>query len=677
MARPTGVPLSDSPAVALGSLAKVADEENLASNGPHGDLAGPAGPEAGEAEVGEVGEVGEDEVAETFDVQELFHPEVDRSLRQLPRLMAGALRLVWGAARGQFILNVVLLAVGSAALALQVLVGKELLTKLLSDNTTKDFSSAVPYVVLLAVVLAVASITLIVRNEVQRLLAELVARSSMQQVVDAACRADLARFEDPSFHDRLQRAIVNASIRPLQMTNGLLAVGTALTGVVAVGAVLLVIDPLFFVLGLIAGIPIILASLRVGRALYRFAVQQTPTDRERTYIQGLLVEKDPAKEIRAYEMAWFLRARFAALYERRIQALRHLVRRRAVQGVIGGGLTAVVSGGVLGLLIFFVSEGDVSLAGAGAAAAALILLGTQLQGLASGVGQLYESALFIQDFNNFVQVELAPGTSQFTGTAPAPAHVGHVSVRDLTFTYPSRREPSLKDINIDIGPGQVVALVGENGSGKTTLAKLLAGLYQPQAGRITWGGQDVAATDITQVRTRVAVLFQDFVKYFLSARENISMGRWERADDRAAVEQAAVRSGAHKFIEALPHGYETYLGPQFFGGSDLSTGQWQRVALARAFFRDAELIILDEPTASLDPRAEAALFAAVRELFSGRSVVLISHRFATVRLADRIYVLEAGRLIENGDHDELMARNGLYAELFTMQASAFGLYEAS
>ncbi len=660
----------------LGSLAKVADEESLASNGPHGDLAGAAGPETGKAEVGEVNEVGADEVAETFDVQELFHPEVDRSLRQLPRLMAGALRLVWGAARGQFILNVVLLAVGSAALALQVLVGKELLTKLLSDNTTKDFSSAVPYVELLAVVLAVASITLILRNEVQRLLAELVARSSMQQVVDAACRADLARFEDPSFHDRLQRAIVNASIRPLQMTNGLLAVGTALTGVVAVGAVLLVIDPLFFVLGLIAGIPIILASLRVGRALYRFAVHQTPTDRERTYIQGLLVEKDPAKEIRAYEMAWSLRARFAALYERRIQALRHLVRRRAVQGVVGGGLTAVVSGGVLGLLIFFVSEGDVSLAGAGAAAAALILLGTQLQGLASGVGQLYESALFIQDFNNFVQVELAPGTSQFTGTAPAPAHIGHLSVRDLTFTYPSRREPSLKDINIDIGPGQVVALVGENGSGKTTLAKLLAGLYQPQAGRITWDGQDLAATDITQVRSRVAVLFQDFVKYFLSARENISMGRWERADDYAAVEQAAVRSGAHKFIEALPHGYDTYLGPQFFGGSDLSTGQWQRVALARAFFRDAELIILDEPTASLDPRAEAALFVAVRELFAGRSVVLISHRFATVRLADRIYVLEAGRLIENGDHDELMARNGLYAELFTMQASAFGLYEA-
>lgn len=619
----------------------------------------------------------DDGPASTFDVRELYRPDVDRSLRQLPGLLVGAFRLVWGAGKGQFVLNVVLLAVGSGALGLEVLVGRNLLSNLLADNTSKDFSSAVPSIVLIAVVLGVASVTMIVRNEVQRLLAELVARSAMQQVVDASCRADLARFEDHSFHDRLQRAIVNASIRPLQMTNGLLGVGTSLASVVAVGAVLLLIEPLFFVLGLVAGIPVTIASLRVGRALYRFAVEQTPTDRERTYIQTLLVEKDPAKEIRAYETGVFLRARFAALYQRRVQALRHLVRRRAAQGVVGGALTAVVSGGTLGLLIFFVSDGQVSLAGAGAAAAALILLGTQLQGLAGSVGQLYESALFIQDFNNFVQVEMAPGTSQFTGTAPLPERIGHLSVRDLTFTYPSRRQPSLRNVNIDIAPGQVVALVGENGSGKTTLAKLLAGLYLPQAGRISWDGQDLVETDISQVRTRVAVLFQDFVKYFLSARENISMGRWEHSDDSGAVKQAAARSGADTFLEALPDGYETYLGPQFFGGSDLSTGQWQRVALARAFFRDAELVILDEPTASLDPRAEAALFAAVRELFAGRSVVLISHRFATVRLADHIFVLEAGQVVEHGDHDELMARNGLYAELFTTQASAFGLFEAT
>jgi len=221
----------------------------------------------------------------------------------------------------------------------------------------------------------------------------------------------------------------------------------------------------------------------------------------------------------------------------------------------------------------------------------------------------------------------------------------------------------------------VVALVGENDSGKTTLAKLLAGLYPPQEGHITWDGLDLADMDITPAHGRVAVLFQDFVRYFLPARENITMGRWERADDHVAMHQAASRSGADQLLENLPSGYETYLGPQFFGGSDLSGGQWQRVALARALFRDAELVILDEPTAALDPRAEAALFVAVRELFADRSVVLISHRFATVRRADHIYVLDEGRVIEHGDHEHLMANKGLYAELFTLQASAYGLHE--
>jgi ATP-binding cassette subfamily B protein len=217
----------------------------------------------------------------------------------------------------------------------------------------------------------------------------------------------------------------------------------------------------------------------------------------------------------------------------------------------------------------------------------------------------------------------------------------------------------------------VVALVGENGSGKTTFAKLLAGLYAPQSGTISWDGVDATELDPVSVRSRVAVIFQDFVRYLLSARDNIALGDHARYEDGAAVERAAGAAGIHEALAALPGGYDTLLGPEHFGGSDLSGGQWQRVALARAFFRDAPVVILDEPTASLDPLAEAALYERMRDLYAGRGVLLISHRFGSVRSADRIYVLRDGRVHEQGSHRELMDADGYYAELFRLQASSY------
>jgi ATP-binding cassette subfamily B protein len=244
-------------------------------------------------------------------------------------------------------------------------------------------------------------------------------------------------------------------------------------------------------------------------------------------------------------------------------------------------------------------------------------------------------------------------------------------VEAITFTYPSGARPALSDVCMDIRAGEVVALVGENGSGKTTLAKLLAGLYRPDSGRIRWDAADIADVDPEDLRRSVAVIFQDFLRYHLPARDNIGLGRHTAIHDLAGIRDAARHADADGFIGELADGYDTMLGPEFIGGTDLSIGQWQRIALARAFFRDAPFIILDEPTAALDARAEHDLFERIRALLAGRTVLLISHRFSSVRSADRIYVLDGGRVVEAGSHDQLMDRGGLYAELFTLQARAY------
>jgi len=329
-------------------------------------------------------------------------------------------------------------------------------------------------------------------------------------------------------------------------------------------------------------------------------------------------------------------------------------------------------------------------------------------------GQLYESALFIEDLDAFLG--LLPALKAAQPDAPAPQGFSNIEVKDVHFTYPTapapapangktkrrsrafapvkmmgvtpatiffgggrarpdgegaRRLHALKGVSIELKQGEVVALVGENGSGKTTLAKLICGLYPPDKGAVLWDGIDVSRVDQDQLRDQVTVIFQDFVRYWLSARENIGIGRVARMGDEEAIETAARHAGADTFIEAWPERYDALMGPMFEGGKDLSVGQWQRMALARAFFRDAPLIILDEPTASLDARAEAELFERIRTLFKGRSVLLISHRFSSVRSADRIYVMNEGEIIEHGSHEELILADGLYAELFNLQAAAY------
>jgi ATP-binding cassette subfamily B protein len=326
-------------------------------------------------------------------------------------------------------------------------------------------------------------------------------------------------------------------------------------------------------------------------------------------------------------------------------------------------------GGIMLFLVWQVLNGSVDVADAGIAIAAVQMLGNRIDLLTMGISSLYETSLFLEDFTSFLK--LKPAIDESRSKEPAPSGFEEIAVHELEFAYPGSKRKALKGLDLKIRRGEVVALVGENGSGKTTLAKLLGCLFRPTGGSVTWDGVDITTYEPQSVRDSIAVIFQDFVKYKLTAHENVGLGDYERADDLEAVRAAASAAGADGFLSKLKNGYQTILSKEFKGGRDLSVGQWQKVALARAFFRDASFIILDEPTAALDPRAERELFDNIRDLTRGKTVLLISHRFSSVRHADRTFVLDKGELIEEGTHEELMALDGLYAELFKLQASSY------
>ena len=610
--------------------------------------------------------------ARRFHINDVLVPVGERHARDLPRLIGRSIALVWAAGRRDMLLTLGAQVCSSIGLAAEVLVARQVLAAFLQVGRGGGAGRVVLPLVELTLATVMIAMAGTASNELQRVLTELVSRHTASKVLDVATSADLLAFETPEFHDRLQRAQMNGSTRPLQMTTGMLRVVQGLLSVVGVAAALFFIQPLFVALLFAAYVPVYIAATRSSRASYKRFVEMTEKDRRRSYLQAVLTRKEEAKEVRTFDLARLFRDRWEALYDWRVGQVRQLMRTRMLNGLVGSALMSVLTAGAVGFLVWLVSTRRVSLAGAGAAAGALVLLGGQLQGMAAGAASLFDSSLFVEDFNSFVRsTPLMLAHSHGGGGALPSPSFDVLEARDVSFTYPSRSTPSLVGASVQVRRGEVVALVGENGSGKTTLAKVLAGLYRPEAGSVLWDGMDVADVDPHLWRERVAVLFQDYARYFLSARENIGAGDWRRLDDLEAVRDAGERAGVDGFLAALPAGYESLLGPEFLGGVDVSGGQWQRLALARAFFRDSPFVILDEPTAALDPRSEAALFASIRTLFAGRSTLFISHRFSSVRSADRIYVLADGRVVESGTHEELMDLGGQYCELFTLQAQAY------
>ena len=599
-----------------------------------------------------------------------MHPEGSQGTwRDLPQLLADSLRLVWSAGRNIFLLTAALQLVAAVGVAVQLFVGKAVLDAVLGAGGELQFSElAVPLAALVAITVAL-DLAQAVQSEQSRVLGELVGRKAIDRVLDVSTRIDLLAFESPEFYDRLQRARAQGQFRALQTVNGLLGMVGAAVASVGLVAALATLQPLLLPFVLLGYVPLwIVASLNT-RDLYHFSRGMTPSDRQRSYLQNVLMGRNSAKEVRAFNLASFLRQRYDRLYDERIAELQGLAKRRTARSLLGSLASSAVTVGTIGMLSWLYVSGRMSLAAAGAAIFGLYQLANRLKALHFSATSLYEATLFVRDYSSFLTLE--PEVEAAEGKRRAPEGFDTLSLEGVSFTYPESDRAAVDGVSLEIRKGEIVALVGENGSGKTTLAKMLAGLYRPEKGRILWDDVDLAEVDADELRRSVAVIFQDFERYLLPARENVGLGRKERIEDLEAIVEAAGRADANEFLAGLPEGYETMLGREFSGGFDLSIGQWQRVALARAFFRDAPFVILDEPTASLDARAESNLFDRMRELLHGRSVVLISHRFSSVRSADRIYVLHEGRVVEEGSHAELMEREGLYAELFTLQARAY------
>jgi len=597
-------------------------------------------------------------------------PQVDRSLRRLPRLCQEAVRLVWAAGRHELLVVLAIKVVNGLGLAAVLLLGKGVLDEVIAAGRSGAGAGEVlPRLLLLTVVTASLGFLSAIGREHREILAELASRYAQSQIIDVASEVELEAYDTPAFHNRLVRAAGGGQFRPWQVVEGLTGLAGAAIGIAGVALALLALQPWLVPLVLAAAVPLLIAVARGGELMFGSRHRMTEAERRRNYLYMLLSGKDAAKELRAFGLGGFLRERYDRLYDEHMVELRKVARRRLRVSLLGNLVTTVVLAGIVAGLLVLALNGRIGLADAGTAAGAVFVLGERLMNAVFSSGMLYESSLFIEDFTSFVA--MAPEVEARRARGPAPQGFRRLRVEDVSFTYPSATAPAVTGVSMEIGAGEIVALVGENGSGKTTLAKLLCRLYLPHGGRVLWDDVDTAAVDPDELRRSVAVIFQDFLHYSLAAAENIGMGRHQRIGDTGAIRGAAVHVGADDFLAGLPKGYETMLGPEFEGGTELSVGQWQRVALARAFFRDAPFIILDEPTAALDARAEHELFESIRTLCRGRSVLLISHRFSSVRSADRIYVLHGGQVVESGSHDQLMGLGGRYADLFTLQASAY------
>jgi ATP-binding cassette, subfamily B, bacterial len=600
-----------------------------------------------------------------------------QALRHLPKL----LRMVWGTNPG-YVVGILLLRIARSVVPLAVLwIGKLIVDEVVHSINVAQSGGVVTWSRLAMLVGIELAIALVgeglsrVSALLESLLGDLFANRTSVQLMQHAAQLDLEQFEDAEIYDKLERAR-RQTVGRIGLFTMLLATLQDLITLITLAAALTVYVPWLLLLLVVAVLPSLLGETHFASLGYSLLYSWTPERRQLDYLRYIGASDISAKELKLFGLSDFLVGRYDRLSDEFYQANRSLAVRRSVASTLLSFVGTLGYYGAYAVIIYLTVIGHRSPAGVFTIGVLTFLAGSfrqsrdLIQRVLLSLSQVFEQSLYLEDLFSFLDIQPSIRRNPEAKQVPVPIRQGFV-FEGVGFRYPRAESWAVRNLNFTLAPGERIALVGENGAGKTTLVKLLARLYDPDEGRILLDGTDLREYDVDSLRRNVGVIFQDFVRYDFALKENIAVGNIARIEDDPAIKAAAERSLADSVAQRLAGQYDQMLGKRFEGGVDLSGGEWQKVALARAYMRDAQLLILDEPTAALDARAEYEVFLRFSELTKGRMAVLISHRFSTVRMADRILVLSGGSIVEQGTHEELVAGEGLYAELFAMQAAGY------
>jgi len=590
------------------------------------------------------------------------------ALRNLPRFF----KLVWETNKWMTIVNAILRIVKAATPLAILYVGKLIVDQVILLSQSKGGFTTNYLWVLVATEFGLAvlsdglsrSITLI-----DSLLGDRFSNHTSIKIMSHAATLDLDQFETSTFYDKLERARQQTVGRTVLLSQVLSQLQDLITMVfLAIG--LLAFNPWLIILLLVAIIPAFLGEAYFNDKTYALSRRQTPERRELDYIRFLGASDETAKEVKIFNLSGFIIKRFKQLSDSFYLDNKRLAIRRTVWGAL---FTILGSAGYYGAYVFMIFEavnGAITIGTLTFLAGSFRQLRSLLEGILIRFTSVSQGAVYLQDFFDFFEIQ--PKIVLSSRPLPFPKKIKQgFTFENVGFKYSNSERWANRHLNFTLYPGEKIALVGENGAGKTTLVKLLARLYDPTEGRILLDGIDLREYDLDELRTEIGVIFQDFIRYQMSVNQNIAVGNIAEVANTDLIQTSSRQSLAHPLIEQLPDKYEQMLGRRFNNGIDLSGGEWQKIALARAYMKNAQLLILDEPTAALDARAEYEVFQRFADLTKGKSAVLISHRFSTVRMADRILVLDKGQLIEIGSHEELLLKDGRYAELFKLQAMGY------